>query len=97
LVYRVCGDNLQVISNDMAEHNRHAATVRILLETLEEQGVLRALLDHTRDSQGVERQAQTYSVDMNLRYQGALTELEKTVQKVCMIVYWLVLVPIFVC
>lgn len=71
------------MTNDILEHNRHMATVRILLETLEEQGILRALLDHTQDYQNPESPSQgVYGVDLKLRYQGAMTELEKTVQKV---------------
>eukprot|EP00602_Paraphysomonas_sp_CaronLab_P004275 CAMPEP_0185027646 /NCGR_PEP_ID=MMETSP1103-20130426/12896_1 /TAXON_ID=36769 /ORGANISM="Paraphysomonas bandaiensis, Strain Caron Lab Isolate" /LENGTH=1135 /DNA_ID=CAMNT_0027561745 /DNA_START=154 /DNA_END=3561 /DNA_ORIENTATION=+ len=57
------------------EHNRFESVVRILMETLQEQGALRALMEHTHDSPS------SKPGDIESRLQGTLVELEKTVHK----------------
>jgi hypothetical protein len=64
---------------------------KLLIETLEEQGALRALLEHTTSVTDPiphkENIFQNHSknfpqIDLETRYRGTLLELEKTVQKV---------------
>lgn len=76
--------------------SRLSAMTRILMETLEEQGILRALLQHTTTSSTATTTSSSSSSsstaqfpshdplaqNMEIRYQGAMLELEKTVQKV---------------
>ena len=64
-----------------AQHDRLTATVLVLLETLQEQGALRALLEHTGSVTTVDSEVGD-SEGMQQRLTGTLLELEKTVNKV---------------
>ena len=69
----------------MEQHDRLTATVGILMDTLTEQGGLRALLEQALDPGEV---PPSYSADdANIRLRGTLLELEKTVQKVSVLVH----------
>lgn len=68
------------------QHSRLNAMTKILMETLEEQGVLRALLQHTGQDNTLNNVDFEKGNQPNLetRYRGTMLELEKTVQKVAL-------------
>ncbi len=71
----------QIEVSSPEKFDRLTALSRILLETLEEQGALRALLEHTTDIE-TNLPEKLNRLDLESRLQGTLAELEKTVQKV---------------
>lgn len=83
-IYNKSTPNIGISST--VEHDRLAATVRVLMETLQEQTLLRGALaqcqERSRDSNDGHDPINEKAGEVQTRLRGALLELERTVQKV---------------